>query len=432
MHWEFKWGLGPTEQHPNRLTDGDAGWADGMCRSCGTMPDLRHVRVHLCATDPCTVVRASWMYKYYGPPDHFQPSTWRPATATAVAAPAAAAPAMVGDPVPSAPASPAAVASALGSDPPAPGADAGEESWEAWWNEVLKPSGDPAPPSPALKVSEHPAGEPSASAPAPPSGATLRPLRAPAPAPPSGAPSALPSAAPSAAPPVASPEGKAPIGAGKAAARVPAVAAPAELDPAKASDALLALARAIRKPCEYIGHSTFILLALCKGCRPYIWEGESRVDIVETYVPWASDKCPRPCLVDGVCCCITRRGSGGTKSEWWPVSESHPLALCRHFVAAVQMACGVDGGSPASINGFYARLGLAVLGAVTDGDCGLDVRCCVDLPPPPDPPPPEDPPPLPPTFEYPPPSSPSPAESSWGCVSLSIGRRWTSQRSGTV
>ncbi len=180
------------------------------------------------------------------------------------------APAMVGDPVPSAPASPAAGASALGSAPPAPGADAGEESWEAWWDEVFEPSGDPAPPSPALKVSEHPAGEPSASAPAPPSGATLRPLRAPAPAPPSGAPSALPSAAPSAAPPVASPEGKAPIGAGKAAARVPAVAAPAELDPAKASDALLALARAIRKPCAYIGHSTFILLALCKGCRLYI------------------------------------------------------------------------------------------------------------------------------------------------------------------
>ena len=39
------------------------------------------------------------------------------------------------------------------------------------------------------------------------------------------------------------------------------------------------------------------------------------------------------------------------------------------------MACGVDGGSPASIQGFYARLGLAVLGTVADGDCGLDVCC---------------------------------------------------------
>ncbi len=47
------------------------------------------------------------------------------------------APAMVGDPVPSAPASPAAVASALGSAPPTPGADAGEESWGAWWDEVF-------------------------------------------------------------------------------------------------------------------------------------------------------------------------------------------------------------------------------------------------------------------------------------------------------
>ncbi len=109
VHWEFKWALGPTEQHSNRSADGVAGWADVMCRSCGTMPDLRHVRVHLCAADLCTVVRPAWMYGYYGPPEHFQRSTWRPANATAVAAPAAAAPAMVGDPVPSAPASLAAV-----------------------------------------------------------------------------------------------------------------------------------------------------------------------------------------------------------------------------------------------------------------------------------------------------------------------------------
>ena len=61
VHWEFKWGLGPAEQHPNRSADGDAGWADVMCRSCGTMPDLRRVRVHLCATGPCTVVRPAWM-----------------------------------------------------------------------------------------------------------------------------------------------------------------------------------------------------------------------------------------------------------------------------------------------------------------------------------------------------------------------------------
>ena len=57
-----------------------------------------------------------------------------------------------------------------------------------------------------------------------------------------------------------------------------------------------------------------------------------------------------------------------------PATEEHPLSSCNHFIAAVPMGEGLPG--PAhTIEGFYSRLGLALLGAVVDGDCGIDVAC---------------------------------------------------------
>ena len=57
-----------------------------------------------------------------------------------------------------------------------------------------------------------------------------------------------------------------------------------------------------------------------------------------------------------------------------PGSETHPLNLCQHYVAAAQMEHVLDG-NPASIEGFYMQLGVALLGTVVDGDCGIDVLC---------------------------------------------------------
>ena len=57
-----------------------------------------------------------------------------------------------------------------------------------------------------------------------------------------------------------------------------------------------------------------------------------------------------------------------------PVAEEHPLSSCNHCIAAVPMGEGLPG--PAhTIEGFYSRLGLALLGTAVDGDCGIDVAC---------------------------------------------------------
>jgi len=138
---------------------------------------------------------------------------------------------------------------------------------------------------------------------------------------------------------------------------------------------LLQLYRDIRRDRSYVGHSAFIFFALVHQRRPFIWEGSSRIDLIETYAPWAAERCARSCVVDAVCCCFQDTGKGAP--EMVPVSERHPLAMCRHYVAATRI---IDKEPGEVVHGlafedFYYRLGVSLLGTVMDGDCGPDVWC---------------------------------------------------------
>ena len=68
---------------------------------------------------------------------------------------------------------------------------------------------------------------------------------------------------------------------------------------ANISGRLLTLAREIRRPLNYIGYSAFVLFALLRRCRPVLWEGESRIDLIAVFATWAQDMCQRECLVQG-------------------------------------------------------------------------------------------------------------------------------------
>ena len=66
----------------------------------------------------------------------------------------------------------------------------------------------------------------------------------------------------------------------------------------------------------------------------------------------------------------------GGHAEMKAVSEKHPMGMCQHFIAALR----IDDMEPAvadgdDISGFYSGMGLVLLGAVVDGDCGIDVMC---------------------------------------------------------
>ena len=137
---------------------------------------------------------------------------------------------------------------------------------------------------------------------------------------------------------------------------------------------LLELSRQIRTARTYIGHSAFILMALVKGVRPYVWEGDSRVDLLEAYAPWALERCTTAVAVDGVCVCTDAKG------VWSPVDSENPLHKCRHFVGAAFVKEPM-GSSDNPLEHFYQRIGVVLLGTVVDGDCGIDVMCSMlDLP----------------------------------------------------
>ena len=136
---------------------------------------------------------------------------------------------------------------------------------------------------------------------------------------------------------------------------------------------LLQLARDIRRPRTYVGYSTFLCFCLARKCRAFFWEGDHRIDLLQVQAPWAIESCTGTCAVDGVCCCLVHADEGGEVSMM-PVSETHPLSMCSHFVAAVRMEGVSHEGGP-GLQGYYSSRGVAVLGTVMDGECGIDVAC---------------------------------------------------------
>ena len=133
---------------------------------------------------------------------------------------------------------------------------------------------------------------------------------------------------------------------------------------------LLALARAISRPRPYVGYSAFVLMGLLKKCQLCIWEGVTRIDLLETFAPWAKEHC-RAVAVTGIACKVMAVAGGSL--ECVPISEEHPVGSTNHFVGGCAMPESAVAGNTLGFDAFYASLGVAVIATVADGDCALDV-----------------------------------------------------------
>ena len=134
---------------------------------------------------------------------------------------------------------------------------------------------------------------------------------------------------------------------------------------------LLALAREIRQPRQYIGYSAFVLMGLSKKCQPCVWEGSTKVNLLETFAPWATEHCTTVVPVTGIACTLVP--SGGGSAECMPISKKYPLSRMGHFVAGTVLPGTAVAETTVGFDGFYASLGVATIATVCDGDCGLDV-----------------------------------------------------------
>lgn len=329
--WHYEW---------NRVTpnkNGATGWATVLRTTSTEVPAGEVIRIHLCKHQPCRARHDSSKYGLYSPPSHFQPRECMPSAPEATSAEPSGVLAVAS----SSSSEPSSAIELAVAEPPASAVAEPPATIEAH-AEVH------AEVSTAAAVAEPPASavaEPPASAMAEPHGVALRNVCAAEPC--------------------------------CMASTYAFAVQSATLARAEGSNdvlgILLCLARSIRTPRTYVGYSFFLLLALAKECRPVMWEGESRVDLLEAYAPWALARCHTGCAVDGVCCCLKATESGYTQLR--PVSEEASLSECSHFVACIP-ADGMDVDSEGtSIQSFYGRLGRVILGTVMDGDCGIDVAC---------------------------------------------------------
>ena len=107
-----------------------------------------------------------------------------------------------------------------------------------------------------------------------------------------------------------------------------------------------------------------------------MWEGEAKIDLLNTFAPWALETAVADCAVDGVCVACEPAVAG--PSKMYPISDMRTARKTSHFVAAVSVGdillepgyqCGSE------LERFYYDRGVVVLGTVCDGDCGIDVVC---------------------------------------------------------
>ena len=138
--------------------------------------------------------------------------------------------------------------------------------------------------------------------------------------------------------------------------------------------ALLKLAREIRSPRTYVGYSAFVLFALQYQTRLRVWEGGNCIDLLKVFAPWAIEGCTKMAMCDAVACAL-RAEAGAGRARLVPISDEHPLYLCRHFVAATETDTAVAEGEVCSsdFEQLYASRGVWLLGTVLDGDCAIDV-----------------------------------------------------------
>ena len=362
VEWHWDW------CRPVARPLGVTGWATVVRSTDAAVAVGSVLRFHKCAQNPCGARWDASKYGVYGPPSHLRPIELFPNPRAAAGLEGAENP----EPRAAQPAVAGAVPEAQ--EEQLQNAEAGSEPLATEVGTLVAapeaPSADPANSKevlnePMLEAAVATALPEAAAGVGPPLAAVLPPAAA-----------ALPAALGTQ---LAPPRVGAPLGAqlpeGDAAKPAPdaevvdlkSTSLAAEAAQANVLKKLVNAARFINRTCSYVGYHFFVLFALSKKCRPFMWEGEHRVDILETYAPWALEQDIAECAVDGVCCCS---GQGQDGPEWVPVSEQQPLNMVNHFVAGIAIQPEMRDGN--SLSDFYKRQGIAILPTVADGDCGLD------------------------------------------------------------
>ena len=144
---------------------------------------------------------------------------------------------------------------------------------------------------------------------------------------------------------------------------------------------MAAFIEGLQQKFAYIGVSVFLLLALLRRIRLFVWYGLRRVDIVQEYAAWASDAITDETQFEAIGCILSADDVAGEKTLRFPEDARD----VNHWVACVRVAGSHDDGPPAladsssdntrTFAAIYLSVNYIVLETIADGSCGLDVMC---------------------------------------------------------
>ena len=127
---------------------------------------------------------------------------------------------------------------------------------------------------------------------------------------------------------------------------------------------------------SYTGVAAFMVFALLKQLRVFVWYGSQREDIIAKYAPWGSTQIPTAAPFEAIACRLTVSDAG--------VVSHHIVEDPRevnHWVACVDQGGRHGDGAEAddeetlTFQAMYLSFNRIVTWTVCDGDCGLDVLC---------------------------------------------------------
>ena len=127
---------------------------------------------------------------------------------------------------------------------------------------------------------------------------------------------------------------------------------------------------------SYTGVAAFMVFALLKQLRVFVWHGSQREDIIAKYAPWASTQIPAAAPFEAIACRLSVSDAG--------VYSHHIVEDPRevnHWVACVDQGGRHGDGAEAddeetlTFQAIYLSFNRIVTCTVCDGDCGLDVLC---------------------------------------------------------
>ena len=143
-------------------------------------------------------------------------------------------------------------------------------------------------------------------------------------------------------------------------------------------DKVLAFAREMQRQRNHVGHAAFVIFAMVRRIRIYVWEGENRIDLLEVLAPWFLEECATGrSTTDAIACAMVRSDEGLAICAPISGDKRQTLQKMGHYVACVQVEGMEPYGEPNTVDRYYSEKGYAVLHTVCDGDCGIDTMCFI-------------------------------------------------------